>query len=187
MHIVLGSQSEARKKILEEMGLSFEVMRPDVDEKMIRFSRPEELTLALAHAKARILVPQITVPSLLITSDQVIVCNGAIREKPQDEVEARRFLLSYRQYPVEAVNAVVVTNTQTGAMAQGIDRAQIYFHSFPDELITHLIEGKHVLYCAGALRAEHPLVIPYIEKMEGTIDSFMGLPKQLLSKLLKEV
>lgn len=187
MHIVLGSQSEARKKILEEMNLSFEVMRPGVDEKTIRFSDPEDLTLALAYAKARVLVPQITVPSLLITSDQVIVCNGTIREKPQNEDEARKFLLSYREYPIEAVNAVVVTNTHTGKTAQGIDRARIYFHSFPDELITRLVEGKHVLHCAGALRAEHPLVTPHIKKMEGTIDSFMGLPKDLLSELLKAV
>ena len=37
----------------------------------------------IANAKADALLSKVTEPSILITSDQVIVCNGVIREKPE--------------------------------------------------------------------------------------------------------
>lgn len=50
----------------------------------------------------------------MICSDQVIECNGKIREKPENEEEARQFLKSYGTYPAKAYCAVVVMNTKTG-------------------------------------------------------------------------
>ena len=43
------------------------------------------------------------------------------------------------------------------------------------------------MWCAGALMIEHKLVEPYIEKVEGKIDSVMGLSIDLLKKLLTEL
>jgi len=53
-------------------------------------------------------------PVLVITSDQVIVCNGQLREKPESEAQCREFLRSYSLHPAEAIVGVVVTNTKTG-------------------------------------------------------------------------
>ncbi len=33
---------------------------------------------------------------------------------------------------------------------------------------------------------EHPLIQPYIDRIEGTLDSIMGLSKNLVLKLLEE-
>ena len=113
MHIILGSQSFGRKQMLHEMGIFFETIAPYIDEKSIRSDDPEELTLLLARAKAEALLPQIANPALLITSDQVTLCAGEIREKPESLDQARIFLRSYSRYPAETVTSVVVTNTQT--------------------------------------------------------------------------
>ena len=43
-----------------------------------RSEDPGALTLALAHAKADALLPQIHEPALLITSDQVVVWQGTL-------------------------------------------------------------------------------------------------------------
>lgn len=53
LRIILGSASRTRQAILKEMGYSFEVHTADIDEKAIRKSSPEELVMALAHAKVR--------------------------------------------------------------------------------------------------------------------------------------
>ena len=51
---------------------------------------------------------------MLITSDQVILHNGSLREKPETPEECREFLLSYNEGPAEAIVGLVVTNTVTG-------------------------------------------------------------------------
>jgi predicted house-cleaning NTP pyrophosphatase (Maf/HAM1 superfamily) len=87
MHIILGSQSHGRRELLSAMGDAFAVMPAHIDERAIRADNPGMLTLVLAHAKADALLPQIHEPALLITSDQVVVWQGKIREKPQHAEE----------------------------------------------------------------------------------------------------
>lgn len=40
------------------------------------------------------------------------------------------------------------------------------------------------MHCAGGLMVEHELVSPYVMKIDGTMDSVMGLSKPLVLKLL---
>ncbi|KAF3970959.1 hypothetical protein CMV_005389 [Castanea mollissima] len=63
---------------------------------------------------------------------------------------------------------------------------EVYFHTIPDEIIEKLIEEGTVLYVAGGLIKEHPLILPFIKQVVGTIDSVMGLPKALIEKLIKD-
>ena len=50
---------------------------------MNRDPNPKQLTLKIARAKAEALLEKVKQPAILITSDQVIVCAGEIREKPE--------------------------------------------------------------------------------------------------------
>ena len=43
-----------------------------------------------------------------------------------------------------------------------------------------------VLQCAGGLMVEHPLVEPFIARIDGSMDSVMGLSKALVLKLLEK-
>jgi septum formation protein len=186
MKIILGSQSKGRKRILEEMGYEFEVMPSYIDEKTIRLENSGELTLALANAKANALVAKINEPALLITSDQVVVCNGEIREKPEDAEEARYFLKTYNDYPAETVTAVVVTNLATKKRQQGVDTAKIYFIPFSDDEIEKLIEIGDVFRIAGGFTAQGDFWSDHVKNIDGAIDSVIGLPKELTEKLINE-
>ncbi|XP_071733224.1 uncharacterized protein [Rutidosis leptorrhynchoides] len=125
-------------------------------------------------------------PTLLITCDQVVVYEGAIREKPESKEEARRFIEGYSGKYAETVSSVFVTNLKTGFTKGDFDKVEIYFHEIPDHVIDKLIEEGLVLKVAGALIIEHPLIVPYVKDVNGTTDSVMGLPKALTDKLLKE-
>ena len=162
-------------------------MTSDIDEKAIRNDDPKKLTMALAKAKAEALRPKIKEPALLITADQVIVWNGEILEKPENPEQARQFLKGYAQYPAQPVNAVVVTNTKTGAQKGENDENTVYFHSFPDDIIKQLIAEGNIFSQAGAFSLEDPLIIPYIERIVGTLDSVEGLPKEIVERLMEEV
>lgn len=43
-----------------------------------------------------------------------------------------------------------------------------------------------VMWCAGGLMIEHPLVTPYITHIDGSQDSVMGLGKDAVIKVLLE-
>jgi septum formation protein len=71
----------------------------------------------------------------------------------------------------------------------GVDTATIHFlKTIPADLIDRLVmDDEPVLSCAGGLMVEHPLVKEYIQSIDGTEDSVMGLSKDLVLQLLKEL
>lgn len=186
MKIILGSGSRWRQIVLKEMNMDFEVISPDIDEKSIRFSDPKELTMALAKAKAEAVKKKISEQAILITSDQVVVCNGKILEKPENEQEAREFLEMYNNYPAETVSAILVTNLKTSKTSEGVDIAKIFFHTLLDADIDKLVKEKDTYTFAGGFGIDG-MWAPYIKDIIGTRDSVMGLPKELTQKLIKEV
>ena len=190
--LILGSGSATRKLILGELGLSFEVIKPNIDEKAIRFEEPSELVMALGKAKATALQTGEHGESLrdrgaiLLTGDQVVVCNGSILEKPETAEEARDFIASYGLHAPSTVGSCVVTDAASGQQWSAVDVATVHFRPIPSDVIDDLIEEGTVFQCAGGLMVEHPKVQPFIERMDGPMDSIMGLCKATVSQLLDE-
>jgi len=178
--VVLGSSSKWRKEVLQKMGLKFTCISPDIDEKAIRHADPQQLTRLIANAKADALLLKIKEPSLLITSDQVIFCNGQIREKPQNAEECKLFLRSYEHFPAVCVTAVVVTNTSNGKRVEGLDVAKQHFHPIPEDFMDKLIQQGDVMCCCGGFTIEH--MEPYLKQLEGEVETVTGLPKTLTKK-----
>ncbi|MFN3650264.1 MAG: Maf family nucleotide pyrophosphatase [Armatimonadota bacterium] len=187
MTIVLGSSSPWRQALLREMGYDFRVVSPDLDEQSIRRDDPRELVRALAEAKARAVAAKLAEPALVVAADQVMTHGGVIREKPRGADEARHFLRTAHQAPLETVSAVAVLDPATGRLASDTDVVRLEVEPIPDETIERLLEQGEVLYCAGGMRFEDPLLQPHIRRMDGTLDSVMGLPKALTERLLREV
>lgn len=187
MKLILGSKSASRRLILKSLGYQFEVMDPNIDEKAIRDPDPSKLTLTLANAKADALLPLINDPAILITSDQIVLCDNKIYEKPRDVDEARHFLQSYLEHPAETITAVVLTNTLSKERRYGIDLAKIWFKPIPKDIIEKLIIEDDIYSRAGGFSIEHPLLNDYIATISGTPDSIMGLPITLTIQLINQI
>lgn len=191
MKIILGSSSIGRQLIMnelsKELGFTFEVMSPDIDEKAIRFDNPSDLVMTIANAKADALVLKIKEPSILICSDQVVLYDNKIREKPIDENEAREFLQSYGNIHPETIGAIVVVNTENGKRAGAIQTSKIHFKPLPDEIIDGHINSGLALSGAGGFSIHDPILKDYIDYVEGGFDSATGLSKELVKKLVIEV
>ena len=43
------------------------------------------------------------------------------------------------------------------------------------------------MYCAGGLMVEHPAVAPHVLRGDGSMDSVMGLPREPLLCLLRDL
>ncbi|HEY5588359.1 MAG TPA: Maf family protein [Candidatus Paceibacterota bacterium] len=191
MKIILGSSSAGRKLIMDELskefGFVFEVMSPDIDEKSIRHDNPSDLVMAIANAKADALVSKIKEPAILICSDQVVLYDNQIREKPVNENEAREFLQSYSNINPEMIGAIVVVNTENGKRAGAIQVSKIHFKPLPAEIITRHINSGLALSGSGGFSIHDPILEDYIDYVEGGFDSATGLSKELVKKLVAEV
>lgn len=188
MKIILGSSSHGRKTELEERGYAFEIMKPGIDEKAIRTTDNYELPLLLARAKLEALMPRISDQAIVITADQVVVCNGQLFEKPESPEEAKRFLSEYSAgHAGETVSALVVLNTVTGKRAEGIDIAKTYYRPIPGAVMDEYILKEDPFSKAGGYFLESEILAPYLDRVEGGTDSVRGMPIHLLEKLFAEV
>lgn len=194
--IVLGSKSTSRQTILRELGLPFDCLPADIDEKAIRHSDPAELVTAIADAKADALkarlkaTPGLLPPSdktaLLVTSDQVVVHKNIILEKPESAQQAASFIRGYSNSQASTVGALIVTNLASGKVCRGLDLATIFFSAIPEDTVAALVKEGGCMHAAGGLIVEHPLVTPCVERIEGTIDSVQGMGKMLILRLLMD-
>lgn len=187
LKIVLGSASVNRRQLMRELRLPFKTIEPNIDEKAIRSDDPAKLCMTLARAKNEALKVKVDNSTILITADQVVLCNGQIREKPANKEEAREFLKSYARYPAMTYSAVAVLNTSNNLFAEGIDFASVTFKEIPDDVIDEFIEKGSGFKNAGGFSIEDKLLAPYIKDIDGAPDSVLGLPQSLLWELMEAV
>lgn len=186
MRIVLGSSSKWRKQIMEELGFVFDVMNPNINERAIDHPDPFVLPRLIAKAKAMALLPKIIDEVILITADQVVRCGLKIRGKPENSLEAMNFLKSYHQDFPRTFSAVYVVNTKNKRFSMGVEAVTIAFEAIPEEIIDTLSRDADILNSAGAF-TQNPLLLPYMKILNGTVDSVMGLPKELTKFLIEQV
>ena len=194
-NLYLGSGSYSRKLILQENDVPFNVLIANINEKPIGnrlVDKPHDLVTLIALEKAKAIISDNKHISfkhndILLTADQVVVFDNKILEKPIDLHEARLFINRYINNSCSTVGSIVLTNMQTGQQVYDIDQSTIHFGDIPNDIIDKIISEGNVLNCAGGLMIEHPLLQPYINKIEGTQDSLMGLSCQLLQSLFDKL
>ncbi|KAK9228119.1 hypothetical protein WN944_021067 [Citrus x changshan-huyou] len=142
------------------------------------------ITVLLENLHFSYLVPAAAIAMLVAC--HVVVYKGSIREKPSSKEEAREFIKGYSGSHAEVVGSVLISNLKTGIRKGGWDRAEVYFHDIPDEVIDNLIEEGITFNVAGGLMLEHPLTLPFVEAVVGATDTVMGLSKALTEKLIWE-
>jgi septum formation protein len=187
MKLILGSASRWRRELMEQLADHFAVVAPDIDEKAIRDDDPGELVRLLAAAKSEAVQDKVNEPAVIITSDQVVVGNGMIYEKPESEAQAREWFAATHLHAHETWTAVHAINSATGQVASGLDIAKIWFDRLPPTVIDQVIEQGDWQHSGGGLNVEDPLVAPYISQREGDLDSIIGLPLKLTRELITQV
>jgi len=199
IRVMLGSSSKWRASLIGAalppgFVLVPEQLSPDIDEKAIRREDPNELVLAIAHAKADRLLqvlserPEAERPDLVICADQVIVCDGVVREKPVDAAQCKSHLQSYGilNKPAVCTSGIVVVSTKTLERFDGVDVAVQVINQVPDAVADALIAKGDIMYCAGSFVAEDPLLQPYLGDRTGEIESVQGMPVALTQRLLAQ-
>jgi septum formation protein len=183
--IYLASTSPRRSELLRQVGVKFEVLKIDIDESP-RLDEPAEIfvkRMANEKAKAgfRLLDKQSDVG--IIAADTIISIDGDIIGKPLDQADCGQILsrLSGRTHSVLSAVSLKYGDNQWCELS----RNKIRFKALESEEIKRYCQTSEPLDKAGAYAIQGQAAV-FIEYMEGSYSSVMGLPLFETFQLLKQ-
>ena len=177
--LILASQSRARKMLLANAGLSFEVVPADIDERGLqqgsKLSGPGEIAKLLAREKAA-WVSVRNAGHYVIGADQTLALGERLFNKPDGRAAAAEQLRALSGQTHELHSAIAVTIDgkiafETVAVARMTMRPVN-----GDEIRLYLDEaGEAVTTSVGAYQLEG-LGVHLFERIEGDHFTILGLP-----------
>lgn len=175
--IVLASESQQRKAILDELGIQFRVMPMDVDE--VTLDTAEATVQENAKLKALTALSLVPDRTIIIAADTVLFSRGRILGKPKDRATAREYLVMLSGQRVRASSAVAVARKgdHEGVLAQ--ENADAVIKALSDSEIAWYVETEEPLSRAGAFGISRYGEI-FVERIEGAHSCIAGLPKTAL-------
>ena len=191
--IYLASQSPRRRQLLDQLGVTQELLLPGADEDAEALEAvhdgelPEtycarvtaaKLDAALARLNARGLPP-----APILCADTTVAVDDLILGKPADDADARRMLrlLSGRTHRV--ITAVTVTDGNARAAALSV--SQVTFAPLTDAQVEGYVASREPFGKAGGYAIQSQAAA-WISAIAGSYSGIMGLPLFETAQLLNQ-
>lgn len=189
--LLLASASQRRKELLEQIGYRVSVAAAEFDEQSIRSEDPVELVQRLSAAKLQVVLQRlaaidderVTLPA--IGADTVVLCRGAILEKPEDEREARSMLelLSATTHQVITGVAVQLPDRTPNRPTVAYAETHVTFAPLSDAEIEWYLATQEWEGVAGGYRIQDSAA-RFITGIIGSYSNVVGLPLHLVYSIL---
>lgn len=169
----MASASPRRQELLKQIGISFEVM-PSQKEEKADFSEPEKLVEALSAQKAEDIREQAADDTaLVIGADTVVCCDGRVLGKPKDEEDACRMLSMLQGRKHQVYTGVTLCWGREHLTFS--ERTEVEFYPMSREQILFYISTKEPMDKAGAYGIQG-LGAMWVKGIEGDYNNVVGLP-----------
>jgi septum formation protein len=177
--IILASQSPRRKKLLEDLGLSFETIPVEVDESYPDHLKAQEIALYLSQLKAKTFdFDKLCKNCLVITADTIVWQDDQVLSKPKDAEDAARILNLLSDNSHEVITGVTIRTKEKFHSFYAITK--VYFKKLTSEEIEFYIANYMPFDKAGAYGIQEWIGYIGIERIEGSYFNVVGLPVQKL-------
>lgn len=187
--IVLASKSASRQAMLNAVGVAFEAVPADLDERALEAgfegAAPAEVALALAKAKAKA-VSRARPHELVLGSDSLVTVDGRRFDKPASRNDAARHLRLFSGRSMQLHSAAALA--RDGQVLWGhADIAVLKVRNLSDAFIAWYLEQEwpEVAGCVGVFRIE--ALGPHLfETIEGDQFTVLGMPLLPVLAALRE-
>jgi septum formation protein len=182
--IYLASSSPRRAELLRQIGVEFMVLAVNVDESSLVMETPEQYVRRIAKAKADAAGHDLDGEGIpILAADTTISIGNEIVGKPDDPTHCRCILskLSGRTHQVLTCLAL----RYQGQTHLTLSRNKVKFRVIEAEEIAAYCSSKEPLDKAGAYAIQGKAAI-FVEKLEGSYSSVMGLPLFETAKILQQ-
>lgn len=181
--IYLASKSPRRAELLRQIGIDFRVLSINIDEFNIATESAEQYVCRMAKTKAMLGKKMVSAGALILAADTIITIDGNIVGKPVDRSHCRSMLkqLSGRRHQVLSA---VAMNYQ-GETKLRVSKNWVSFRQMEAGEIEAYCASDEPLDKAGAYAIQGKAAV-FIEHLEGSYSSVMGLPLFETAELLKQ-
>jgi septum formation protein len=151
--VVLASTSPYRRQLLERLGLAFSVEPPGVDEAAVKRATtdPAETVRKLAAAKANAVAAR-RAGAIVIGSDQAVIADGALLDKPGSAAAAHAQLRMLQGREHFLMTAVAIAHA--GGVVEFVDTARLVMRKLTAAEIERYVAADQPLDCAGSYKFE---------------------------------
>lgn len=182
--VYLASASPRRRELLRQIGVSYRLLRVEVDETPLLDETPRDYVIRLALAKAQTGCAALgrRKPAPVLGADTVVVVDGVILGKPRDRDEglAMLALLSGRKHQV--LSAVALATPVRDAVK--IQESRVRFRELePAERAAYWDSGEPRDKAGGY--AIQGRAAAFIAELHGSYSGVMGLPLFETTELLR--
>jgi len=183
--LILASNSPRRRELLRQAGYRFEVRPPPIEDRAAEQApSPGAYAESLAYLKARAAVEHYGLgEGLVLGADTVVVLGGRIIGKPADEADARRILSQLSGSEHQVVTGVALVDAASGRRRLAHDVTRIRMRRMTADEIDAYVAGGEGLGKAGAYAIQET-GDRYIERIDGSLTNVVGLPMELLERML---
>lgn len=187
MRIILASASPRRRELLEQAGISFEILIGSTEE-CITKENPCDIVEELSLAKAEGVACGVTGDVVIIGADTIVAKEHEILGKPKDAEDAARMLSMLQNGRHQVYTGVTLIRQK------GNERLVRSFHVRTDVFMAPMDEREIAEYIAtgepfdkaGAYGIQGRAGV-FIEKIEGDYYNVVGLPISRLYRELKNL
>ncbi len=184
--LILASASPRRKQLLKQIGLEFEVLASNIDEKLNPRLKPlhqvEELSRQKAEATAQMKEAK---NAIIIAADSMVAVADEIMGKPKDVKDAKRMLKKLSGSTHSIVTGFTIMDTATKKKVTKSVETKVWFKKLSPQEISVYIKTGEPMDKAGAYAIQEIGAI-FIERIEGDYQGAVGLPLFALVKELKK-
>ena len=193
--LILASGSPRRSEILNFVGWEFEKKVADIDETEKEGENPADYVQRLAKEKAEAVAVGFE-DALVLGADTTVVIDDKIIGKPVDLEDARKMIkmLSGRWHKVLTGVALVkkisdskrqIANSANVKSVVDLQQTKVKFNELSDAEIEFLVQKGEPLDKAGAYAVQAQAAL-FIERIEGDYWNVVGLPINLVYRLMKD-
>lgn len=180
--LILASQSPRRRDLLSMLGLDFTVVTADIDETMDETLSVEDAVAEVCKRKAEA-VAALYPHDTIISADTIVVVDGKVLGKPQNEDHAKEMLrsLSGRSHTVMTAFCL----WENGKAVTHVEKTNLRFKPLSEEEINAYVATGSPMDKAGAYGIQDQASV-FVEALEGDYYNVMGLPVCALVKALRK-
>lgn len=182
--IILASKSPRRKAILEQIGLTFDTVVSDFEEKIDTKLNPHKLAKKLSLGKAKSVAQKYN-NAVIISADTFVIFNNEIIGKPKNKKDAKRILKLLSGKTHSIITGFTILDTDTKKSISKSVESKVVLKKLSNQEIDDYIKTGEPMDKAGAYDIQEKGAI-FIKKIEGDYFNIVGLPIYPVTEELKK-
>jgi len=184
--LILASSSPRRKELLTQLGFTFHIVSPDIDET----PQPEwpihSIAEHLATEKCKTVVSDLSDPNqVVLAADCTVVHNNQLLEKPSSLEEAKDFLRQLSDAKHQVISGYAIYDD--GVYLTGSVITEVTFYALDAADIDYYVEHYKVLDKAGGYGIQDWIGLVAIKEIKGSYTNIVGLPTAEIYPILKNI